>query len=675
MGNPSVFHFKIESATAGKYKVSLQIDLEDPVSIALIFNRNGESFAAALDDINEGNPPLEQIRHCGDYLWGSLVRLKIAEIFEAAVKRISRTEATYLVRLTVPPKLRDLPWESLYYRAEGHLCGHSRWSIVHNVLDEIADKIPAYRRYAREKLRVLIIIPGGSRFDVQTEKMHLNDNFSLIDSRPEFLDGKVTVPRLEQKLRLAPGDEPWDIIHFIGHGGVNAAGDVEITINDDSGAPVPIDSEAFSSLFSSCGARLVFMNCCYSSASRENEPLSGLGSLLNREGIPAVVSMRYAISNDAASLFSKYFYESLIAPGPMAGRVDRALERGRAALRTTLRADDARQFVTPILHLARGYEQLFIFDRAAPRQTRIHDIQIGEIPGELKDLVKSVQEHRCVPVVGPGLLVAEMERRSETSIQISQIPCGPGELAGRFARELDPKYPRDYEIVLANQAGDWMCSPLLQWVSQYHQAKKGNRAKMMDFMQRHFRECPAPRLYQSLATWKIPALFYTYFDGYLERLVESRNSFLTNIVTEFDKPLPFDPDLHRGTSETVDISPRSLVLLRGSHSKLNVKVALTEDDHDELYQRIGRMDPVLINAARGIESSVLFLGLDPRDYVARQIALQLIDTSPSRVQGPTYFVCTKYDEVDEAYWKKFSVTWIRHPLAQVVQSITEAVKA
>ena len=654
------FQFAIKPKPAGGYSVSLQVGKDEVVTGDFFFRKDGAAVAADLDDINDGNPSRDCITHVGEELWVALANGNVLQTFEASfLNRDPEDHA--LIQLAIPVGLRDLPWEALYYRRNGFLCGLSDCAIVH-APDEVA-KVADWSVAKSGPPRLLLVIPQRSELNVEPERDSINRAFERLGGgKPGLLDGIVDPEVLHHKLA-----EGWDIVHFIGHGGVDNQGRVQIKIKKSDGSLQLYDGEEFAASLGLSRARLVVMNCCRSNGGWDRSGLTGFGPLLMRSGIPTVVAMQYAIGNDMAQQFAVTFYEQLFS-GRRPGRVDRAVEESRAALRRCAGADDQRAFITPVLHLAPKYENLFEFAPQPPKPDGPDIVVLahgagpaGPLPAKL---VAALREHRCIPVIGPGVLRAQATRAENGG---EPPPFGPRELALQIAANPEHAYPRPADIKLCDSAGDWLSPTLLQWVSQYAESQDDSRGDLLEEIQRQYVPTAMPPLIRKIARWKVPELFYTHFDGYLESCVVNGEGWLDNVVYELEKP-PTVPTAR-------EFGPRSLVLVRGCHTKAEqFPLILTEDDHDKLAERITKLDDQLKNTARKAKRSVLFLGVSPRDPVARQLGQQLLVAEKNRQQGPTYFCWPNADEVDTAYWQKYGVKWLTHDVTTLVRLVTEEMK-
>jgi hypothetical protein len=657
-------HFVVKaSEPPGKgYIVQLLVDGNEEATGKFSFQKTGEAVAGDLEYIDIGNPTYDAVRHVGELLWLGLT--DTAGVREACQRLLQerRDDVTALVRLSTPPELGDLPWEALYIRDLGFLCGRQASAVVH--APRSSAWIPPFPGPRPGPLRMLIVIPERSGLRVSSEREVIERAFSGLGFGPAtVLDGRVTAERLHESLQ-----EHWDLIHFMGHSRSNADQRIELDLNLADGTVVPYDGEEFATDVAISRPYFVVMNSCSGDTGREADELAGFGSLLMRSGVPAVVAMRYSIADNEAVLFAKYLYEQLLA-GPRPGRVDRAVEEARAALRRGAGPDGQRAFITPVLHLAAGYEQLFTL--ASPQAGEVEQAletdqeepasrgrpilcEAARLPEALR---AALQQGRCIPVIGSGILRSAAPRSRPA-------PSGPLELAHIFAGRPRPEYPRKDDFALCERAGEWMNAQLLQWVSQYYEKLSKGRGELIDEIQRHYSATPAPEVIGAISRWKVPLLFYTHFDGYLEECVLKGESWLQNVVYEFDKPL--------ASTESRASGPRSLVLLRSSYQKTDVSFALTEDDHDELLGRIARLHPTIRDTPRRPSHCVLFLEVSPRDPVIRQLSQQILESGSRRAQGPTFFAWPNPDDVDRAYWEKYNVEWLHAGTSALVRLISEA---
>ena len=115
-----------------------------------------------------------------------------------------------------------------------------------------------------------------------------------------------------------------DIVHFIGHGDLEASGGVLIFEANDN-EHVSVYGDEIADLLVEAGVRLVVLSGCQTGV-----PESGVGAMIIAAGVPSVVAMQFPIEDASAHVFSAAFY------GAVAKRlsIDQALAESRSALRS-----------------------------------------------------------------------------------------------------------------------------------------------------------------------------------------------------------------------------------------------------------------------------------------------------------------------------------------------------
>ena len=120
--------------------------------------------------------------------------------------------------------------------------------------------------------------------------------------------------------------EPYDVVHFVGHG----AEDGRLLLEADDGSADLVSPKRLAEAMGEAGVRLALLSACHSGTA---------GRALHEAGIPNVVMVdeRYPMHADAAALFNRQFYARL-ARGR---RPLEAFEAGVRAVRTDRRFGDA----------------------------------------------------------------------------------------------------------------------------------------------------------------------------------------------------------------------------------------------------------------------------------------------------------------------------------------------
>ena len=614
--------FTIEIDRDGRTK----LEIAEGGSATGQFDFNPENrIQGVIRDIEEGSCDIENLKDVGVQLYSGLFSPDLARAFDQARDQLLARNQRVSLRLLIPPDLWSLPWESLYDEgANAFLAANPNYSLVRDTLEK-TDKRPniAARNFP---LRVLVAIPQGSGLNVEREWSNLKQAFADSENRKqvilELLEGQVTPDRLEARLR-----KPVDILHYIGHGEMNRANAFNIRLNDGSSdGAFWADAEAFTSLFYRIKPHLVVLNCCMG-ADVEKSPrgLSGIGAYLMKAGVPATIAMRYEVPDSVAIRFTDVFYRELFG-GDEPGNIESALARARHSLFLNKRDGTIRGFITPVLYLLTGAEQLFAPGDQEPPPPPPPPPRVAALPAELVALLKRGE---CIPIVGPEILKLGVVRGG------SPIP-DPADLVERLAVEGD--YPLQLEA--ATLQGMQAKASFLPSLCQYMK-----RHVVIRVLQDVYQNAQPPPEFLSLAAMNVPAIVYMYFDQLLERaLAQMKKPVQT--VTAIDRS--FDPD------------PKAtlLVYLRGTLQDFD-SLVLTEDDYESLWDQIGTMCLGVRNLMKGRAGrSALILGVSPRDPLLKRFLARMLDAGSRRSQGPTFFVCTNHTQADDAYWAKYDVRWI-----------------
>ena len=656
-------HFRIVSK-GSHYSISLQCGDEPPVeSTWRVENLHGSEFSNNLHTIEQNTCTWHDINYVGGQLWLGLTPDDLGKVF-ASRRDGAIGGRDFLIRLEIPDECRSYPWESLYDRGILSLGLAQRpcYGIVHHPPAEA--RIAPFEPHDGAALTMLILAPENTQLDVSREISGIREIARKRGIEPVELRERVTATKVHQKLL----NSRWDIVHYVGHGEVNAQKRLDIVLNAEDGSCVRLDAEILCHSFQTAKVRLAVFNCCRSDGDHHNaDVVSGLGPMLMRMGVPAVVTMRYEILDHLASAFARYFYESLLT-GDSAGRIDVATRDARAAL---ARAHDGnlRSCITPMVHLAPGYHQLFDFREPVRDEPGVRDIRpspeiIVRRPPLDPTLRDAIRDRRCVTVVGPGILQAGITRRA------SAAPPGPLDLINLLnASSITYPWSRDLELCRPGQPGcDWMQSIVLQWFCQHHSQQNGGWEAVADKICKQYQGRDVPELMKAFAEIRFAAVFYTWFDGFLQDLVSRGRSGLTEVVSVSTRRAAEGAGL---TGER-----RPLVQLRGSVQNPD-SLIITEDDHEKLAIDIAGMAPEISQLTRSqLRCCVLFIGVSPREPLVRQLCQKLLDrrVGSRRSQGPTFFLALPNECAQLPYWAPFDTQWLSSDLDPFLCDLIEASK-
>lgn len=249
------------------------------------------------------------------------------------------------LRLSTVPDLAGLPWEYLYDRSRDSYLALSRETPLVRYLDLPE---PPRDMEGQRRLRVLAVIASPQDFpalNVEHEWANLRQALHDLEER-----GLVTVERLAQPsveaLQRQLQLREYHILHFLGHGGFDPqANDSVLILQGPDGRSQVVSGQDFSTLLrDQRSLRLALLNACQGAEASAQDAYTGVAQRLVRGGIPAVIAMRTAISDQAAIAFASNFYTAL-ANG---AAVDTALAEARKALFTGCCTEE---WGTPVLYM------------------------------------------------------------------------------------------------------------------------------------------------------------------------------------------------------------------------------------------------------------------------------------------------------------------------------------
>ena len=312
--------------------------------------------SALLDDIYGG---LRQrraragkggtIQDFGGKLFDAVFSGDIEHLFRASLDTAARAGKGLRIRLRLPEdsELHARPWEFLFDTECGEFLAVRENTPLIRYLP-VAQPIPPIS--VEGPLRVLVALSSPTdhpRLDIAREWEILC----------QALEPSITAGRLE--LRRVPGNCTFDnlrdslrhfsthIFHFVGHGMPGA-----LVLEQESGRGHEMEATHLRAAFPS-GAlpRLIVLNAC-SGAISEDAPFSGLAQGFLKQGVPAVVAMQASITDNAALIFTRYFYRDLIETGA----VDASLTEARLRMQGN---GHPIEWGTPVLYMRALSGQLF----------------------------------------------------------------------------------------------------------------------------------------------------------------------------------------------------------------------------------------------------------------------------------------------------------------------------
>ena len=372
----SGYPVRVTQSPDGEASASLQLNLNDPAFRKTLQTletvrgvgsnlRNVKVIKPAPASVNTFVNEVATARAMGGALFEALFPGEVRSRYRSSLAAARAEGKRLRVRLRVEaPELALLPWEFLYDADVGDHVSLLRETPITRYL-EMGRPTPPLT--IPPPLRILGMIASPAdlpALDTAQEKQRMIEAIDhLLEARSVELVWVEGQSWRDLNRTLQNGE--WHIFHFIGHGDFDPTssegGEGRIALVDEtSGGSHFLSATQLGRLFDAHPSlRLAVVNACEGARGSEQSLFSSTGAVLSRRGIPAVVSMQYAISDRAAIEFSRAFYDGL-ARGLA---VDEAVQEARLAISMALAA--SAEWATPVLHMRAADGALFHVDLAA----------------------------------------------------------------------------------------------------------------------------------------------------------------------------------------------------------------------------------------------------------------------------------------------------------------------
>jgi hypothetical protein len=275
-------------------------------------------------------PEEQSVQDFGLTLFNTLFMGAIGNCYAVSRREAERQGKGLRVKLRIlSPEMAALPWEFIYdpSRAE-YICLSRNTPVVRYIeLPQPPQPLPVTL-----PLRILGMITTPSNLpplDVKREQERMEKALEPLQQRGlvqlTWLAGQ-TWRDVQQAMR----EGPWHIFHFIGHGSFDPLTDEgQIAFADEQGQADLFRATQLGRLLADHRSlRLVVLNACESAKGGRHDVFSSAAANLVRHGIPAVLAMQYTITDAAAIVFSRAFYEALAGGMP----IDAAVSEARKAV-------------------------------------------------------------------------------------------------------------------------------------------------------------------------------------------------------------------------------------------------------------------------------------------------------------------------------------------------------
>lgn len=283
----------------------------------------------------------------GAQLYDTIFQGDVRGVLQSSLDEAHQRRLSLRLRLRLgdTPALAVLPWEFLYSSRRNAFLSLAedtpiiRYMDLPGMLTPLTVDLP---------LRILVVISSPSDYealDAEHEWEHLNAAL-----QPLFDQRRVTLARTDDaqldSLRQTLRSTDYHVLHFIGHGEVEPTtheGVLVLENNVHSGSLISGENLGIL-LHNFPSVRVVLLNACEGARATQGNPFGGVAQNLVQQGIPAVIAMQTAISDQAATLLAQEFYSAVSVGRP----VDAAIASARSAIFNAARSTE---WATPVLYL------------------------------------------------------------------------------------------------------------------------------------------------------------------------------------------------------------------------------------------------------------------------------------------------------------------------------------
>ncbi|HEX7681523.1 MAG TPA: CHAT domain-containing protein, partial [Thermoanaerobaculia bacterium] len=289
-------------------------------------------------------------------------------------------------------ELRRLPWE---------LMVRDRRLLFSDPENPISREwpAPAEASVADEALPLRILVVIGVRDD--DEKVKWKEELevlrrSLHDNDMVELE-ELICPDAQEVIDALRDVQP-HVLHFIGHGRMNAATkEAELVFYGAGTRAWPVNRIIQDLTLAGWTPPLVFLNACRSGDLDADQSAYELAQVFIEQGARCVIGMQGDIDGGAAAVFAESVYQAIVKGRPL----DSAVAGGRAAI--ALQRGETRDWALPVMYLASAAPEALPREFGIPNAVQLLN-DFREKFKELDDFVDRRDERRglCSTLLGRG---------------------------------------------------------------------------------------------------------------------------------------------------------------------------------------------------------------------------------------------------------------------------------
>lgn len=263
-------------------------------------------------DPRVGEPPRDhKLIEVGRTIFDTLFPGEVRRLYDIA-RSSQRTGRLNIIFTSQIDWVADLPWEFIYDPGRQVFLATSELNFTRNVITAVpADRMDGQPR----RLRILVVVAQPLDLPLlssEDEEAVIRAGFTRLTDRDlatveVLLD--ATPDALHRRLEVS---EPFDVVHFIGHGEFSRDDDKGYLIFQDAQGRVQrVDPRNLQQIFCKRGIRLVFLNACETAEGGHADFNRGLAQSLVAGGVPCVVANQYSVLDVSATSFAQHFYWAL----------------------------------------------------------------------------------------------------------------------------------------------------------------------------------------------------------------------------------------------------------------------------------------------------------------------------------------------------------------------------
>ncbi len=275
--------------------------------------------------------PKQLIEQMGTRLFDAVFHDEVLTTYRRSRDEAERQENGLRVRLRLNdvPELADLPWEYLYDSTRRNYLALSKETPIVRYL-ELPERVEPLAAPAPIRLLAVLASPKNREaLDVEGEWARMQDALQDLVAQNKIQLTRLQPPTLDA-LRAQLRKDEYHILHFIGHGDYDEVNQQGILVfENERGDARRVNEDTVAILLQDArNLRVVVLNACQGAQTSTQNPFAGTAPRLVQVGVPAVLAMQYAITDQAALDFSSEFYKTLADGYP----IDAAMNEARRAV-------------------------------------------------------------------------------------------------------------------------------------------------------------------------------------------------------------------------------------------------------------------------------------------------------------------------------------------------------